>query len=158
MNLDTLKKIYGPEFLVLNIAFAAMYYLLLTGLLSIQQQGVPFTSVPLILIYALSISSSVPLTIAVYSISNTRRNNAKLSASVSSIVTTVGGGLVAGCGCQAALLTGIVALFTTTGGALSVSTVAAENAPALFAVLIVINIFVAAYYLNKLSKPMCRMR
>lgn len=158
MKADILKQIYSPEFILLNVAFAAMYYLLLTGLLSVQQQGVPFTSVPLVLVYALAISSSVPLTIAVYSISNTRRNRAKLSASTSSIATTVAGGLVAGCGCQAALLTSILAAFTTTGSAVGASTIAAENAPALFAILIVINIFVAAYYLNRLSKPMCRIR
>lgn len=158
MNIEILKRIYRPEFILLNAAFAFMYYLMLTGLLSIQQQGVPFTPVPIALIYTLAISSSVPLTIAIYSISNTQRNRAKVSASASSVLTTVAGGIFAGCGCQAALLTGILALFTTSGEALSISTLAAENAQLLFVSLIVINIFVVAYYLNRLSKPMCRIR
>lgn len=154
----TLKEVYRPKYILLNAAFAIAYYFIIQYLLSIQQNGIPITSVPLYLIYLLSIVSSVTLTIAVYSISNTRKNHAKLSATGVSAATTLFGGVVSGCGCQAAILFNLIAISAGTGEATLINTSIANNAPLIFVAMIILNLFVVTYYLEKLSKPACRIK
>jgi hypothetical protein len=155
---ESFKKIYRPKYIVLNIAIAVAYYYLIEYLLSIQQRGIPITSVPLYLIYALVATTSVSLTIAVYSISNTRRNEAKVSATATSVITAFIGGIISGCSCQAAILFSVLEVSVGAGEATLVNTVVGENAPLIFGAMIIINLFVIGYYLNKLSKPSCRIK
>ena len=157
-SIKSLKSIYKPKYMALNVAIAVAYYYVIKYLLSVQQKGIPITSVPLYLIYALVITSSITFTIAVYSISNTRRNYAKLSASSVSAVTAVTGGILSGCGCQAAILFNVLAVSVGTGEATLINTVVSENVPILFGAMIVINLFVTGYYLEKLSKASCRIK
>jgi hypothetical protein len=154
----SLRDIYKPKYIVLNIAIAVVYYYFVEYLLSIQQKGIPITSVPLYLVYVLVAVSSVTFTIAIYSIRNTRRNEAKVSASSTSLLTTVAGGVVAGCGCQAAILFNVLSLSVGTGEATLINTVATENSPLIFGAMIIINLFVIGYYLDKLSKPACKIK
>lgn len=156
--LKSLKEIYTAWYIIFNIIVAAAYYSIITYILSIQQHGIPVTSVPLYLIYLLSIVSSITLTIAVYSIKNTRRNNAKVSATSVSAASTLFGGVISGCGCQAAILFNILAVGVGTGEATLINTIVAENAPFIFGTLIIINIFVISYYLEKISSPKCRLK
>ena len=157
MNLTkSLKSIYRPKYIIFNIAAAIAYYYLISYLLSVQQQGIPITSVPLYLIYLLSAVSSVSLTIGVYSIRNTIRNMASASATTIGTASALIGGVLAGCGCQAAILFSVATVFFGIGEARLINTVATENANYIFAALIIINLFVIAYYLNKLSQPGCR--
>lgn len=154
----SIKSIYKPKYILLNIAIAVAYYYLISYLLSLQQRGIPITSVPIYLIYALVATSSVSLTIAIYSISNTRRNKAKVSATTASLITTFLGGILSGCSCQAAILFNVLAISVGTGEASLVNTVVGENAPIIFGAMIIINLFVIGYYLNKLSKPNCKIK
>ncbi len=156
--LKELKEIYKPKYIALNIAIAVAYYYIIEYLLSIQQRGIPITSVPVYLIYILVLTSSITFTIAIYSIGNTRRNNAKISASSASVATTLVGGVLAGCGCQAAILFNVLTVSIGTGGATLVNTIVTENAPLIFSAMIIINLFVIGYYLEKLSNPKCRIK
>ncbi len=158
MNIGkSLKEIYGPKYILLNAAIAVGYYFVISYILSVQQQGIPFTSVPIYLIYLLAATSSITLTIAIYSIGNTRRNEAKISATSVSAATTVFGGIISGCGCQAAILLNVLTISAGTGEATLINTIATENAPWIFAAMIIINLFVIGYYLDKLSKPSCKI-
>jgi hypothetical protein len=154
----TLREMYSIKYLLLNVLMAVAYYYLIAYLLSVQQDGIPVTTVPVFLIYALAIVSSVTLTIAIYSISNTRRNSAKASATSVSAITTFFCGVVSGCGCQAAILFNVLAIGFGTGEATLINTIATENATLIFGALILINFFVIGYYLNKLSKPYCKIK
>jgi hypothetical protein len=154
----SLKGIYTPKYAAFNIAVAVVYYYLITFILSVQQHGIPVTPVPLYLIYALAAVSSVTLTIAAYSISNTRKNKAKISATSVSAATALAGGVISGCGCQAAILFNVLALGLGGGEATLINTIVSENAPMIFGALIAANLLVTVYYLNKLSKPSCRIR
>lgn len=154
----SLKDIYTIKYATFNIAIAVAYYYLITYLLSIQQHGIPITSVPVYLIYLLSIVSSVTLTIALYSAGNTRKNSAKISATSVSAATTLFGGVISGCGCQAAILFNVLAIGVGSGEATLINTIVSENAPVVFFALIVLNLSVIAYYLQKLSKPACRIK
>ncbi|MGI0100780.1 MAG: hypothetical protein ACREBH_03650 [Candidatus Micrarchaeaceae archaeon] len=153
-----LKRIYKPKYVALNIAIAIVYYFAVSYLLKLQQEGVPITSVPLYLVYALIATSSITLTIAIYSAANTRRNEAKVSATSASVLTTIGGGIFAGCGCQAAILFNVIAFSAGTGEAASISIIASENAPYIFAAMIVINLLITAYYLEKFTNPSCNIK
>jgi hypothetical protein len=154
----SLKSIYKPKYIALNIAIAVAYYFVIKYLLSIQQDGIPITTVPVYLIYLLVITSSITFTIAIYSISNTRRNHAKISATSVSAVTTFAGGVLSGCSCQAAILFNVLAFSVGSGEATLVNTIVGENAPILFGIMIILNIFVAGYYLEKLSHPKCKLK
>jgi hypothetical protein len=157
-SLKSIKEIYKPKYIVLNAAIAVAYYYLIEYLLSIQQRGIPITSVPIYLIYILVLTSSITFTIAIYSITNTQRNNAKVSATSASVATTFVGGILAGCGCQAAILFNVLTIALGTGEATLINNVATENAPLLFGAMIIINLFVIGYYLEKLSNPKCKIR
>lgn len=155
----TLKGIYlKPRYIALNIAIAAAYFLVIEYLLSVQQRGIPITAVPVYLIYLLVITSSITLTIAIYSVNNTRRNQAKLSATSVSAVSAVLGGVFSGCTCQAAILFNVIAVLAGAGEASLVNTIIGENASIIFAAMIVLNLFLAVYYLEKLSHPKCRLK
>ena len=155
---ESLKSIYKPKYIALNILIAVIYYYVVEYLLSIQQRGIPITSIPLYLIYALVATTSITLTIAVYSVKNTRRNEAKVSATATSVITTLVGGIISGCSCEAAILFGVLEVLVGTGEATLVNTVVGENAPLIFGAMIIINLFVIGYYLNKLSNPSCKIR
>lgn len=159
MNISkSLRNIYTIKYIMLNIAIAIVYYLVIQYLLSIQQKGILITTVPLYLIYALTVSSSIAFTIAIYSVSNTRKNSAKYSASSISAATTVIGGILSGCGCQAAILFNVLAISVGTGEATLINTIATENSIFIFIAMIIINLFVIVYYLDKLSKPGCKIK
>src|SRR5271155_4198302 len=105
MNLTkSLRSIYKPKYIILNIFAAFAYYFLITYILSVQQLGIPIVSVPIYLIYVLAVVSSINLTIGVYSIWNTAKNIAKTSATSIGTLTALAGSIFAGCGCQAAIL------------------------------------------------------
>lgn len=154
----SLKDIYKPKYIALNAAIAIAYYFVIRYLLTIQQDGIPITTVPVYLLYLLVVASSVTFTIAIYAILNTRRNNARISATSVSAVTTLAGGILSGCGCQAAILFNVLAVSIGAGQATLINTIATENAPLIFAIMIVINLFVSEYYLEKLSHPKCRLK
>jgi hypothetical protein len=157
-SIKSLRDIYKPKYIILNIIIAVAYYFVIRYLLLIQQHGIPITSVPIYLVYALVVSSSVTFTIAIYSITNTKRNEAKFSAASTSIVTAFAGGVFAGCGCQAAILFNFLAISIGTGEATLRNTIITENASLIFGAMIVINLFVVGYYLEKLSTPKCRIK
>lgn len=152
-----LKEIYKLRYLLLNLVLAFLYYLLITAILAVQAQGLPFTPVPLYLIYILSITSSVLLTIAVYSIFNTTRNAARFSATAAGTITALAGSIVAGCGCSGAILFSLMAVFLSSSQAFLINTIATENASLLLYIMIIINLSVIIYYIRKLSKPECKI-
>lgn len=155
---DSVINIYRPKYIALNIAIAVVYYFFIEYMLSIQQRGITITAVPIWLIYALVATSSVTFTIAIYSITNTRRNKAKVSATSTSVITTFIGGVLAGCSCQAAILFNVLAILVGAGEATAINTIVGENAPIIFLAMIILNLFVIGYYLERLSKPYCRVK
>ncbi len=153
-----LKRIYKPKYLALNAAVFGLYYLIVKYLLSIQQKGIPISSVPVYLVYALVASSSIALTIAVYSIFNTRRNSARITASSVSAATTLAGGVIAGCSCQAAILFNVLAISVGSGEAFALNTLISENAPYIFGAMTLINLLLVVYYVQKISTGRCSIK
>jgi hypothetical protein len=156
--LKELKEIYKPKYMVLNIAIAVVYYFIIKYLFSIQENGVSFTIVPIYLVYLLIATTSITFTIAIYSIRNTQKNTAKVSATTISAITAFAAGILGGCGCEAAILFNVLAIFAGIGYARLVDALVADNVSIIFAAMIIINLVVIVYYLNRFSKPGCKVK
>ncbi len=155
---NTVRRVYTPKYILLNMAAAFVYYFVLIYLISVQQYGAVIITIPLYLFYALAITASVAFTIAIYSLSNTRNNRAHVSAGLTGTVTALVGGVFAGCGCTAPIIFSLTAVGFTTAQVFALNNFISSNIILLFALMIAINLFVVIYYLNKLSNPACRVR
>jgi hypothetical protein len=153
----SLRSIYRPRYMILNLAVAAIYYYAFIYLVKLQNQGVLLFSIPMTVIYALVITSSILFTIAIYSINNTRRNQAKVSASTLGVATTIAGGVIGGCGCSAPLIFGLTAIGVSASSITPLYLFLADNSVPLFSALVLVNLAVIVYYLNKLSTASCRI-
>ena len=75
---ETMKGVYGrPKYLLLNAVILVVYYYLYNFLISLQQNGAVIVLLPIYLLYLLIITSSMAMTIGIYSIRNSRSNEAK---------------------------------------------------------------------------------
>ncbi|MCL4379020.1 MAG: hypothetical protein M1160_01695 [Candidatus Marsarchaeota archaeon] len=146
-----LARVYRPQYIALNIAVAAVYYLIFTYLIRLQNYGVLLITVPKPLIYALVITASMMLTIGVFTLRNTSKGRLGVKAGTAGAFATVFAGVISGCGCSAPLLYGITAF------GLSIAEVSVANAfivnysIEIVSALIAINIVLIAYNSWKLS-------
>jgi hypothetical protein len=153
----SLRSIYSPGYIVLNLIFVFVYYLVFTFIIRAQDYGILLLNVPQYLVWILVISSSILFTIAVYSIRNTVRNQAKFSASTLGAVTTVAGGVVNGCGCSAPIIFSLSAIGLSSSQLIGLDDFLSQYSLALVGILVIINLVVILYYLNKLSNPSCKI-
>jgi len=154
----SIRHIYSPRYIALNIAAAVIYYFIFGFLIRYQNYGILLISVPVLLVYAVIASASVLLTVSVFSIHNTRRNQAKVAASSLSAVTLVVGGVLGGCGCAEPLIFGLGTLGISSSTLFSVNAVLTAYASQIFIAMVLVNLILILYYLNKLSKPACMVR
>ncbi|MFI5412422.1 MAG: hypothetical protein ACHQX1_00860 [Candidatus Micrarchaeales archaeon] len=155
----TLREVYKrPTYIAINIVSIIVYYYLFVYLIKIQQQGLFFATIPDYLIYLLVITSSIALTIGLYSIKNTINNGAKELSTGIGTATALAGGVVGGCGCAAPLVLGLSVFGLNTTQTFALIDFISANQLILFSLMIAINFFVVIYYLNKLSEPSCEIR
>lgn len=154
--LKTLRSIYTTKYIALNILLAIIYYLLFLYLAYIQGGGAIMLSTSIILIFGLIVTSSITSTVAIYSIANTRRNQAKTSGTIASLGTLVTGtGL---CGCTTTFPAVIAAgIGVSNTGVYALGGFLKNNNPYIFSLLIMANILVTGYYLNKFSNSQCKI-
>ncbi|MGC8651742.1 MAG: hypothetical protein ACP5UH_00615 [Candidatus Micrarchaeia archaeon] len=157
MVLQTLKRIYRPRYIAFNAAIALAYFYIVKLAIRAQDRGIFIATIPVSMLALLSITSAITLTIAIYSINNTRKNQAKVAASTTSVLGVALGALVGGCGCQVSLLAGLAEIVVgmSGAGAFALNVALAENSFYIISAIVVINILVTIYYVNKLSKPVC---
>ncbi|MGC8669764.1 MAG: hypothetical protein ACP5TL_01260 [Candidatus Micrarchaeia archaeon] len=154
MRLNVLKEVYSPRYLVLNLTLAIAYFFLIKLLIAIQTKTQFFSAIPQYMIALLSISSSITLTVAIYSIIKAQKNKAKYTATTASIASIVIGSLVGGCGCQVSILASLLGIFASSS-VFAINVIIAENSYYIITIIILINIFVYIYYMSKLSRPSC---
>lgn len=156
---NTIKEIYRrPKYIILNILALLAYYFLFSYLIRIQQYGIFLITIPIILVYLLVLTSSIALTIGIYSIRNTRNNEAKEISTGVSAVTTLAAGVVGGCGCTEPIIFGLTVFGLSTTDTFALANFISTNQAIIFSAMIVINLFVVVYYLNKLSEPSCEIK
>ncbi len=158
-SLSTLKSIYKPKYILLNLVVFAVYYLLIRSIV-VAQEKVFLIVNPFLyyMIYPLAITSSILLTIAVYSIGNTRRNMAKVTASGLSAVTALLGSVIVSCGCAVPILFSLAAIGISSADIIYLNDFFSAYSVELVLIFIFLNLFLTIYYLNKLSKPSCRIK
>lgn len=151
---QALVRIYRPKYLLLNAMIAPAYYFLFIYLAVLQGQGTLMLLIPISLVYALSIASSVMLTISIYSIFNARRKKAAASSGVTGAATAVvGSGL---CGCSGTVPILIANVFVGAGAASPSAVVGLTGfftryGSFIFLAFIAINALIIIYQLNKIS-------
>ena len=152
-----IKRIYKPKYLALNLLIGIAYYALFLYLATIQGGGAIMSSAPWILVFGLIATSSITLTIVIYSISNTRNNQAKASGTAVSLGTIVTGtGL---CGCVTTFPAVIAAgIGISTTGVYALGSFLKNYNLYIYSGFIIMNLFVIGYYLNKFSKRECKVR
>ena len=152
-----IKRVYKPKYLALNLLFGITYYALFLYLATIQGGGAIMSGTPWVLVFGLIATSSITLTIAIYSISNTRNNQAKASGTAVSFGTIVTGtGL---CGCATTFPAVIAAgIGISTTGVYALGSFLKNYNLYIYSGFIIMNLFVIGYYLNKFSKRECKVR
>ncbi len=150
-------EVYRPRYVLLNLMALFAYYLAFTYILGIQGHGAVLFFIPLYLLYALVATSSIALTIAVYSIYNTRNNHARISASAVGTATTLAGGVIGGCSCATPILFGLTALGVSGSDIIALVNFMSAYQVLLFYFAIFVNMTVIAYYTNRLMASECRL-
>ena len=152
-----LGNIYKPRYIALNLLLSIAYYALFLYLAYIQGGGAIMVSTSIILIFGLIVTSSITSTIAIYSIANTRRNQAKTSGTITSLGTLVTGtGL---CGCTTTFPAVIAAgIGVSNTGVYALGGFLKNNNPYIFSFLILANLLVTGYYLNRFSNSQCKIK
>lgn len=147
----TIKNIYKPRFIALNLFLGAAYYAAFLYLAYLQGGNALMVLLPAYLLFLLIATSSILMTVVVYSIMNKRRGTAKVSGTAASAGTVVlGSGL---CGCTTTLLPTIaLAVGVSTPGVYALTSFLRNYNVYITSVLIVVNAIVLLFYINKLSK------
>jgi hypothetical protein len=146
-----LRKVYGLKYVLLNLIVILVYYLAVEKLLSIQQFGVVFFTAPASLVISLVVTSSVLLTIAIYTILESRKaKKLGYEGAASSCATAVVGGIMSGCGCQGAIMYSVLAIVFGSGEAYAINTVFSEHIGLILAVLTIFNIVFIVYSLGRI--------
>ncbi len=145
---DTLREIYRPKYIGLTITLGIAYSIAFWYLAYIQGGNDVMLSVPIYLIFLLIVSSSNLMTVAIYSIRNMRKSNAKTTGTAASAGTVIlGSGL---CGCTTTLLpTVALAVGISTPTVYALASFLKNYDTEIVLLLIVINVVVLVYYLNK---------
>ncbi len=158
---QTLKRIYtNPLYITANVVSFIVYYYIIMFMIKIQSNNnlilftTPYTQY---LLYIVAFSTSILLTIGIYSIKNSRKTNIVSSSAVVSSTALVQG-LVVGCGCTSPVIFGIFGLVLGSAAATYLDIFLSNNQIPIFLVLIAINLSMSWYYLNKLSSKSCRVK
>lgn len=152
-----LKAIYKPKYIALNLLLAAIQYGIFLYLAYVQGGGSVMLVTSGFFIWGLIITSSIALTVAIYSIKNTRRNNARATGTAASFSTlVVGTGL---CGCSTTFPAVVAAgLGMSNTGVYALSSFLKNYNPYIFSILILLNLLAIGYYLNRFTKPDCKIK
>lgn len=154
------KTLYKSKtVLITTTLFSIMYYIIIEYIISLNAtSNFVFVTIPLVLIYLLVLSSAVLLTISLHSIKLSLSKLEEGSVSATSLITTIFGGVAAGCNCSVPILSSV--LYVLSFNAATVSTVTAfvgNYQIEFFCAFIVLNFYAIYYHLGKLSHS-CTIR
>lgn len=151
---DFFKIIFGSKLVVTATALIAIiYYFVIEYFISLNAPGGHvFVTTPAILLYLLALSASILLVVSVYSMRFSFSRIESEAEGIASFVTTVLGGIIAGCNCAVPIIAS--AMYLLTLNALTVSGVLVfigDHQIELFLLLIAFNILLSYHHLSKLS-------
>jgi hypothetical protein len=152
---NSLKRIYTPSRIFLNVVILVAYYYIFNFIIALQEHGAVIIVFPVFILYLLIITSSIAMTIGIYSIRNSKNNEAKYSSTSIGAATTLIGTVIGGCNCTAPLLFGLTALGVNVVEITSLINFISANQITIFFVMIAINLILIFYYLDRFSTPRC---
>ena len=155
--LRILVAVYKPKYLLLNIVAFIGYYYVYYALISYQNYGLFLNNIPYGLLYSLVLTSSILITIAVYSIRNTRNNKARTTGTTAGTAVTLLAGVIGGCGCEAPLVLNLAVIGLSASEVVSLNNFLTGYQIQIFEVMIIVNVAVVIYYLYRLSSPSCKI-
>jgi hypothetical protein len=156
LNIRVLATMYrSPRYAILTAAAAGVYYYLFNYFVSLDNRGIVIYSGPVYLVYLLAITAAILLTITVYSLSLRLRHGVKASSRAGFLASfsTVVGGCITGCACQAPILYNILYFVGLNAFEASgiVSTLLSYDFEINVA-LILLNLVAAYWLLSKISR------
>jgi hypothetical protein len=145
------RNVYTSWYLLLNLVILLIYYVAVQRIVAIQQFGFIFSTAPVWLTISLVVSSSILMTLAVYTVLGSRKGKGLgYQEATSSCATAVIGGVLSGCGCQGTIFYSALAVVAGSGEAFAVNTVFAEHIGLILAALTVFNIAFIVYSISRL--------
>jgi len=144
----------SPRYVALSVIGAVVYYLVFDYFVSLSNFGIVVFSAPVYLVYMLAITASLLLTITVYSVSLRLRRGLPSSSSAGLLasLSTIVGGSVVGCACQAPILYNLLYFFGLNAfEASGVVTPLVAFSMEINVALIVLNLVAVVWLLSKIS-------
>ena len=158
---ETFRVLYirKPKYIALNIAAFFIYYFVMRSIVLIDNKIILFNNnASEYLFYLIAITSSVLVTLAIYSAFNTKNNRAKVSAPVSGSAVALAGSFAVSCGCSFSALSYLAVIGLSSGSIISLDTTIANYETPLMLAALALNLVILGYYSSKLSKPSCAIR
>ncbi|MDE1869846.1 MAG: hypothetical protein KGH71_02560 [Candidatus Micrarchaeota archaeon] len=151
---EIFKAIFKSRLIIALTAIVAIaYYFLIQYVIALNAPGgFIFVTTPAIMFYLLAISASVLLIISAYSIRLSLLTMESEFEGAASIISTVLGGVIAGCNCSVPIISSILYLFALNAATVSdVVAFVGNYQLEIFALLILFNIAVSYHHLERLS-------
>ncbi|MGC8648951.1 MAG: hypothetical protein ACP5UN_01890 [Candidatus Micrarchaeia archaeon] len=144
--LDTFVDIYKrPIYIVMNIIFVIAYYYLFFFIVKFQNSFL-FITIPIWLVYSLILSSSILITISIYSLLNSGFSFSNGSMGLASALTTFISSVVVGCGCTAPIIFSLAALGLSSLQLVALNSFFASNQLLIVVSMLIINLLFIIYY------------
>ena len=144
----------SPYFIASFVVASILYYLLIKYVIEASSSGVFFLTVPIYLLYLLSMSSGFLLSTSIYSVGiSMRYGPLGVGDGAASAALTLVGGLVTSCGCTTPLLATV--LYSIGANALSVGgaiSFVSANQDWMLSAVILLNAAFVYYSLGKVSR------
>ncbi len=143
----------SPILLLFFSIFSAVYFLVIKYFITVSSYGIFLSSVPVPLLYLLSITSSFVLTIGVYSVKiSVRYGKMGAEEGAASAATVLLGSLITSCGCSAPVL-GIILYFLGANAIIVGNAISfiASNQYWLLGIIFMLNLMLSYYSLGRLS-------
>lgn len=154
-KLSVLRDIFrSPAFIAVFVAIAVVYYLIIKYVITISSRGIFLVSVPIYLLYILSVTSSLLLTCSLYEIHLSYKYRVlAVGDGAASVITTFAGSLVTSCGCSAPLLATILyGLGANVIGVSGAIAFIAVNEAWLLGIVVAVNLILVYHSLGKISR------
>lgn len=157
---EEIKKIYSdPKYVGLTVVIFLAYYVGIYYLIKLHGGIISLSGpITLYLLYALLVTSSMMMTLAVYSITKTEIRKKAVKAGGVGMLTAVAGGFAISCGCEIPAAMSIAAIGIGSAEFVVLDNIIAKFTPEIIAITIVINIAFMVYYLGRFQSKECKTK
>ncbi|MCL4372313.1 hypothetical protein M1373_03275 [Candidatus Marsarchaeota archaeon] len=155
---DTLRRIYKPRYIALNVVVFALYYVIMQNIILLNSHIVLFNGViSEYAFYALAVTSSMLITIAIYGIANSRIKRASVPAPIFGSITAFAGSAAVSCGCSFSLIFNLAVIGLSSSELISLNTFIAAYETPILLLAVFINFVLIIYYAGNVRRQ-CFMK